>query len=221
MATDEYLIKFLVIAAVSITAALLVLLQGKALTRADKYIGILLLLMFVTECVSCLLAYRNANNYPMYHIYSPVELALICAYFTEFIPSLKKNHGGLILGISGFVVAAANVTFVQPIDTFNSYFLIFETAVIVCLCLYSFYHFLLHNDDLMTHYCSFWVVVCILLYWSMTFAGDGLYAVISVKEAESVKSIINNIKYSVNVLFYLSISAVFIFYRRLIPSGGK
>jgi hypothetical protein len=212
---DIYFVKFAVVAFGAAASAALAMFRWERLSRADKYVAILLSIAFWNEIVSFIMALTVKNNYPLLHIYSPVELGLVCGYFSESIPALRKRSVGFKLSLIGLLLATINASYLQPPYVFNSYFLLIEGSIIISLSLYSFYAILMRDDEVVPYpYTIFWVSIILLLYWSLTVAGFGLYQFLF------ENPIINNVLYMSSVLFYLSLAIVFFNYRKLIPSGA-
>jgi hypothetical protein len=53
--------------------AMLALYRWQVLSKADKWMSILMVITLVQECLSRYLAHKG-NNFPTFHFYTPIEL---------------------------------------------------------------------------------------------------------------------------------------------------
>ncbi|MEO6831234.1 MAG: hypothetical protein ABI378_03185, partial [Chitinophagaceae bacterium] len=169
----------------------------------------------IAEVVARMAAIRFGNNMPVYALYSPIELLLICLYFNFSIPTLQRRGIGWYLAILGILVSVLNAVFFQPLTTFNSNFLYFEGVVIIGLSLYSFYFLVRSSDDLqLTKLRHFWFSFIQCSFWTITFINWGLYEYFIVHVQRFVPAI--NIFISViSGVAYLCIALVFWQYPKL------
>ena len=153
----------------------------------------------------------------VYHVWSPIELFLICLYFNERVNSLKRTNGGIVVGCVGIIVAIVNVFFLQPIHTLNSIFLMYEGFAIIALCLFSFYELVRREDEIVNNV-HFWLSTIFLIYWSAVFMYWGMYHILrtSLQQYMSVSTYIIMI---VNILEYCGVSLVLLNYRKMISNG--
>ncbi len=187
------------------------------LYKADKIITILMGLTLVQELAAYLCFKIFRNNMFTYHIYSPVEFFLICLYFNTSSAFLKRTNIGIIIGVAGVVLSIINSWYFQPLNTFNSYYLLFEGTVIIILCLFSLCEILLADIPDFRKRSYFWITLALMFYWSVTYTGWGIYNLLDAGRS-SLYIISERIIYTANLMFYLGIAAIFFNYHKLISS---
>lgn len=192
--------------------------RWKNLNRPDKIIGLLLLITFISECISLYLTVSIRNNLYAYHIFNPLQLCLIALYYNYAIPFLKKRHIGIIIAILGVIVGLLNSVYLQPFGTFPSAFLLFEAFCIIILSLLSFYSILYEEDYKITTNVQFWISVLFLIFWAFTFFLWGSYVSFT-QVLKDKLSLIAGMIAGINFIFYPSLFIIFLFYRKMIPSG--
>lgn len=199
-------------------AAIATLYRWRLLSSADRWIAVLMVATLAQEAAMALMAYKYRNNFPTFHIYTPIETGIICMYFDR---SMRFRHPYRIGGIIALVSALISVYItldLQPIDGMNSYFFLYEGCLIIIFCLLSFYKLLIRDEIVPGRMTHFWLTICFLFYWSLTYANLGLFARVP-EEQKMLRGIFVWTLYFANLLFYLGIITVFVRYKKLIPSG--
>ena len=209
---------FATYASVLFFAWIVSILRWKLLSKADRWICLLLLLTIIQESIAYYLQVRFHNNYITYHIYTPIELAVICLYFDRSLKFKRPYRIGLIVAATALVISIINTAFYQPYDKINSYFLLIEGCVVIGFCLLSFYRIIIQDDTIPGKMVQFWITICFLFYWSLSYANLGLYGA-QVNHTDTLSKIFTWSLYSANLLFYFGIALVFLRYKKLIPSG--
>ncbi len=200
-------------------ASIATLSRWRLLSSADRWIPVLVSAAFFQECIAAYLTRVKMNNYPSYHIYTPIEVAIICMYFDRSMRFRSKYlMGGVIALISVCLSVFITVNF-QPLTTYNSYFLLYEGCLVIVFCLLSFYKLLIRDDVIPVRMAHFWLTICFLLYWSILFANLGLFARIPSEQA-ILRQILIWTLYCANLLFYLALALIALRYKKLIPSGA-
>jgi len=213
----NYSVKFIVYLIFLVVTFITILSKRTVLTKADKWIYYLISLVLLQEAIAFFAAEKYQNNFATYHIYSPIELYVICRYFGESVTLLRRRKIGIKVGIAGIVISILNTVFLQPLSSANTYFLLFESCVVIILCLFSLLEVILAQDKNPYVLSGFWLTLCFLFYWSITFVGWGLFTLM-VKvyfNAAPVETVL----YFSNLVFYSGIAIVFFNYSRLIPSS--
>lgn len=192
--------------------------QGKRLRKADRYLRVLLIITLLTEIVSELSIRKFRNNMVIFHIFSPIELLLLSLYFNEKISLLKKYHVGITIGILGIVIALLNALFIQPINTINSVFLLFEGFSIIALSLFAFYMLVLKKEEIIynTH---FWFTTIILTYWSAVFVYFGMYPFFLTILKGYMEPLTLALRL-INIAAYFGFALVFLNYKKMTVNGG-
>lgn len=191
----------------------------KILHKSAKLVIILLALSLLSEYFADVFARKQQNNMVVYHFYAPMYLFIVSMYFNESIEYFKKNGIGVIIGITGIITAVLNSSFLQPITTLNSYFLLFMGSVIISMSLYAFY-VILENDniDALTNP-HFWISFILLFFWSTTYINWSIYKIIGTKVFQ-IMPFIGTALLSISALTYLGFGLVFLFYPKSKNSGG-
>lgn len=153
-----------------------------------------------------------------YHVYSPVELLLVSFYFNESVLMLKKRNWGLLIGLSGIVAAIINAFIFQPVTTINFNFLLLEGTIISVFCLLSFHQIVLDEKFIVTALTQFWVTSLLLIYWCLTYTGWGVF-MLAEHDQSILRQTFHKILVGSNLLFYMGFVSIFLFYKKLIPSG--
>jgi hypothetical protein len=197
----------------SITAAIL---QWRAVSKADRFIITLLLITLLNEGLAIVAMKILRNDMLLYHVYSPIELLIICLYFNEKIQSLKRFHIGIAIGVLGFIIASINIIFVQPYNTINSIFLVYEGFCVIALSLYSFYRLALDETEL-TRNSQFWFTTILLIYWSTVFIYWGMFPLLITTLKTSMAKITTGMRL-INIFTYIGFAIVFINYKKVSAS---
>jgi hypothetical protein len=197
----------------SITAAIL---QWRAVSKADRFIITLLLITLLNEGLAIVAMKILRNDMLLYHVYSPIELLIICLYFNEKIQSLKRFHIGIAIGVLGFIIASINIIFVQPYNTINSIFLVYEGFCVIALSLYSFYRLALDETEL-TRSSQFWFTTILLIYWSTVFIYWGMFPLLITTLKTSMAKITTGMRL-INIFTYIGFAIVFINYKKVSAS---
>jgi hypothetical protein len=192
--------------------------RWRILSKADRWICTLLFITLLQESLSGYLGLMKKANFATFHFYTAIELFLIALYFDRSIGFRRPYIVGICIGIAGIIVSAINTYFFQPMEKFNSYFLLFEQCVILSLCLLSFYRLLIRDNIVPSKMAHFWLTICFLFYSSLTYADNGLYGAM-VGHNNVLSKILDWTRQIANILFYFGIALVFIRYKKLIPSG--
>lgn len=188
--------------------------RWRQLKRADKMLVLLVGLTILQEIVAygCYKVFRN--NMFTYHVYSPIEFFVICLFFNEQNKILKQNNIGIGLGIIGILAGISNTVFLQPLNVFNSYYLLFEGTMIILLCLLSLYSILINDNVNFKMQSFFWVTLALMFYWSITYTGWGVFSFIDMKK-KTLYHIYDIVIYVSNLMFYSFLSIILFNYKKL------
>jgi uncharacterized membrane protein YsdA (DUF1294 family) len=199
-------------------ALVMSLYNWKYLKKPDKWISLLLFATFVSESLAYYFRVRFYNNMYVYHIFNPLQLIIISQYFADAVPALRKRRVGLWIGIAVIVLAIFNAAYLQPLDTFPSVLLLFEGFCIIILSLLSFYGILYKEDIKIARNAQFWISALFLIFWSFTFLMWGSYMSVAKLLHDKLK-LIYDMLIVINFTIYTGFFIIFLFYRKLIPSG--
>jgi len=187
--------------------------QRRILKSTDKVVIILIFLTLISELLGIFAAYVWKNNLFVYHFYNPLEFILITIYFTRNTKILKRRIIYRLLCIVGLIFTTFNSIFMQPIFEMNTYFLLYEGAVIIIFCLLSLQEILLDELNLPYQFLHFWLTALFLLYWSVTFTGWGIYCELTPDEFILNPIFSKILKFS-NYGFYIGILLTFGMYKK-------
>ena len=210
--------QFLPYISLLILAALISLYRWPILSRADRWVCLLLCATLLQESLAEYFKVQFKNNFITYHIYTPIELFIIALYFDQSMRFKHPYRVGISIGILGIILSIINTVYFQPIHTFNSYYLLFEGCIVVSLCLLSFYKLLIREDIITRRMSNFWLTMCFLFYWSLTYVNLGLFTV-QIGRDDMLAKVFTWTLYLANLLFYFGLALVFLRYKKLIPSG--
>lgn len=152
------------------------------------------------------------------HIFAPLELLILGCYFDLTFTMFKRNHIGTLLGSLGFVISLLNTWLLQPLSIMNTNFLMLEYSVIILFCLYAYLQILMIDLDGVFSNVSFWIVSLLLFYFSITFAGWGVFTLLP-RTNTHLDIAVNYIRYFSSLLFYLAAGIIFLRYPKMIRSG--
>lgn len=193
--------------------------RWRLLSSADRWIPVLVCAAFLQECIAAYLTRARMNNYPSYHVYTPIEVAIICMYFDRSMRFRSKYVIGSAIAVVSVVLSVFITLNLQPLKMYNSYFLLYEGCLVIVFCLLSFYKLLIRDDVIPGKMAHFWLTICFLLYWSLLFANLGIFARIP-QDQTTFRTILIWTLYCANILFYLALATIVLRYKKLIPSGA-
>ena len=198
-----------------ILASLCAVTRYKMLDIASTIFALYVWIGSFNEIVAGYSSSRYKTDMPVYAIYCLIEFALISIYFNYSIDFFKKNNIGYYMALLGVILGVVNIVFIQGMNILTTYFLIFEGIFIIGMGLFSFFRLLLKNDNLeLNRYPHFWFTSILLFFWSFTFISWALYNYFYFKH-DAFFNIISKSISVVGILFYASISCVFIFYPKM------
>ena len=187
----------------------------RAIDKASKILSVLISCAFINECAAFLLAKLYHNNLVLYNIYSFIEFAILSMYFNNIIDVFIKKNVGVYIGVAGIVLGVLNLIFLQHLDSFNSYFYLFEALTVIGMSLFAFFRLLLKHDSLTLYtYHHFWFVSILLFFWSITFLCWGLYDYINQQLRQSARNI-NTALAIVGIITYTALGCVFLLYPKM------
>ena len=191
------------------------LYRYKILDKASRIFSFFVVLSAIAEFIACFFAKKYHNNIPVYTIYSLIEFGFISLYFNYSIDVFISNKIGYYIGFAGITWGIINIIFLQGLNRMNSYFLIIEGLLIICMALFSFFRLFLKYDQLLLHrYHHFWFATILVFFWSITFFNWSFYEYFIIKHKEEMW-IVNSSILIVNIITYLAISFVFILYSKM------
>lgn len=185
------------------------------LDRPSRILTALVCCAFVNESIAFYLAKKYHNNVPLYNIYCFIEFTFLCIYFDNLIDVFIKKKVGIYVCIAGVILGILNLSFVQHLNTINSYFLFLEGLLVIGMSLFAFFRLLLKHDSLHFYrYHHFWFLSALIFFWSITFLNWGLYDYINMNFKEA--SWMTNYTLTIaSIITYTSIGIVFLYYPKM------
>lgn len=214
MAFRIEIVIYLIVIALAIIACIINL---KSLDKAAIILFILLPITFFSEIVAYYSALKYKNNLWVYHFFNPVQFFVISLYYNYSIVRFRKKHIGIYIALAGVGLGILNSIYLQNLKSLNSYFLLFEGMSIIFMSLFSFSQMFIDNNIDLLKYSHFWLTFILLSFWSITFVNWGLYEVIQSKALFFMPAVLMTI-WIVNVLTYLGMGLVFLYYPKKIKN---
>jgi hypothetical protein len=183
--------------------------------KGSKVLAVLVCCALINEGVGYYLASKYHNNLPLYTVYSLLEFFILSFYFNNVIDVFVRKDIGIYIGIIGICLGVLNLLFIQHIDSFNSYFLLFEGLSVIGMSLFAFFRLLLTHDNLKFYkYHHFWFISILIFFWSITFLSWGLYDYINQQLLQSASKI-NASLMTVSAFTYCCLGVVFLLYPKM------
>ncbi len=198
--------------------SMLTLNKGTKNDATANFFRLYMLVTTVSEGVSFFLYLNGEYNVIVYHIYNPIQLLILSAYYNQIISFFKPKGIGYAIGVTGLLISIVNSLFIQqPTTSLNSYFIIIEALFVISMTLCYFYDFL-NTKHITKHFTTpdFWISCLLLLFWSFTF----FRWLASLSMPGVVSANIYYILYmmwAINIITYTGFGLVFLFYRKLLP----
>ena len=141
-------------------------IRFKRVDLASKILVVLVCCGFINEIAAYYLAIKYHTNMALYTVYAFIEFGLLCLYFNSVIDVFAKKNIGIYIAVGGIVLGVTNMIFVQHLDSLNSFFLLFESLMVIGMSLFAFFRLLLKHDSLTLYrYPHFWFISIILFFW--------------------------------------------------------
>ncbi len=199
-----------------LSVALMGWYRYRLLDRASRVICLLITATFIAESIAFYTGMVYRNNMPVYSIFNILQLMLICLYFNYSIDMFFKRHVGVWLAILVLVLGICNICFLQPLDQFNSYFLIFESVLVIFLCIFAYTRLLFTVEDLrLRAYPHFWFLSIGFAFWSFTLVNWAMYDYF-IEQSQGDTHFVNLFIVFVNLLTYSGTGIVFYLYPYMI-----
>jgi len=186
----------------------------KFLDTGSRVITILLFLTLIFEILAVVSGHIYHTNALVYNIFDPIQFFFISLYFNRSVDVFKKNNIAIYIGTVIAIVGLLNVIF-RKRSEMDSTFLLIESFFTIAFALFSLYRQFLFYEQLdVIYYPHFWFSVILLFFWSITFMQWGLYNIILLKYKNFWHHTWLFI-WSINIITYLSMAFVFIFYKKM------
>lgn len=177
----------------------------KLLANSSKWLWVLLVFTLFEEIAAYTIAYGQKMNFIVYHIFTPLQYALIAwTYYQEI------RNKVIIWSIFIFLLfAIVNSLFLQDFSHFNSHTLNISMLMIILLCTWYLYQ-MLHqkSQSSFTNYPLFWISCGFLLFnvGNLIFFGAFNFLI---KGNNTIVQIFRVMRVTTNYIQYLLIIAAF------------
>ena len=191
-----------------LTISLIGIVRFKKLTIPFKLITILIIYTFASEIISRIFSYKFRNSSPVYHLYIPIQFALLLLVYFFLFQWKNWRYTGLILFIF-LVLCFTNTIFLQSFFRFPSNIILISSCFFIGASL-SFFKRMLNSvgDENLFKQSVFWFNTGILIFFTCTFLFWGIYNYL-LKDHISTKPI-STIVYFINILFYAMVGTALI-----------
>ncbi len=197
------------------------LIRFRILSKDAKVLSIMLLLTLFFEIAAELSARLYKTNMLVYSIFNVVQFFFVSMYFNFSIDTFRSKNIGLWIGLTGVLLGIVNYLFIESPLKLESIYLMFEDVLIVGMALYSFYRLLLIDDNVvLTKSPNFWFTSFILFFWTSTFLIWGTFTYLT-QLSDLAKSLLLSVLLIVNVITYVGIGFVFLFYKTMQQGYGR
>ncbi|MET3126972.1 hypothetical protein ABID42_002074 [Arcicella rosea] len=186
------------------------LIKIKTLNNSNKIFLLLLLSTIFAEVLGPIIAFYGVSNYIVYHIFTPIQFCLV---FYAYYYDIKDK---ILLNLIPFFIVLGLVLslWIQPLPAFNSYYMNIELLSFSILSIYFFKNLLeiqTHNE--LKDYPLFWIssgliIFCIsniFILGTLNFVSDS-----DIKQNKILISILMNIRYFSNYIYYSSFIVAFL-----------
>lgn len=152
---------------------------------------------------------------PIYSIYSLFEFLTISLYFNYSIDIFRPKKIGFYIGFIGVLIGILNIIYLEPLTTFNSYYLFFEGICIITMSLFSFFRLLISEDGLVIlTYPHFWFGAVLLFLWSSAFLNWGFSDYVYAFHKEKMWLLSNSLSI-INIITYATIAFIFVLFPKM------
>jgi len=162
----------------------------------------------INEIIARYCTVKYHSNLAVYNIYNIIELFILALYFNTVIDVFVKKNIGIYIGIAGSMLCILNITFIQSLNTVNSYSIFLEGFCIIGMSLYAFFRMLMQSDRVeLRYYNHFWFITILLLYFSMQYINWGSYGFLLISIPKDIW-MVDRFILAISCISYLMIGVV-------------
>lgn len=217
---EFYYLKNNLIVATLLLAVLIGATRYRSMSTSVKMFWLLTLTMFLSEAIAYYAAIKYRNNLGVYGISSLAGIFVTCLYFNYSIPLFRKYGIGIIIGIISVFVGVLCNFYLQKPATFPSYFLHYQSLLIIALALFSLTKMLVRKESYsVRHEVHFWICFVLIFFWSTTNFGWALLEYYTYR-FKTQSALINLSMFSINFITNVSIVLIFLFDPKMNKHGG-
>jgi len=159
----------------------------------------MLILNFFVEGIAAIMLLLDHNNLFLFHFLNPVQFFLISSYIQKLVLSAKAKFAILVITLMAILTSIIFSFTIQPINEYNSYWLLLQNLLVCIFILYYFYEQTLNTNTGQKHEKSILLVNIGLFIYAITnlFIGGFLNPLI---------------KYNVHIALYVYFGSVLVSY---------
>lgn len=145
-------------------AAIIAGVRYRILSRADRFIALLLIATLLAEATAKVFALVYENNLIVYQIFTPLQFMLIALYFRHVHSGTWIGRLSLIAGSAGIALGIFTYFYIPP-DRFDTYVLLTEGLCIIFLSLFTVTHLFRQESVHLLRHPVFWVSMILAAFW--------------------------------------------------------
>ncbi|MBB6004349.1 hypothetical protein HNP25_003012 [Arcicella rosea] len=178
----------------------------KVISTSNKCFLLLVLITLIVEIIAWQLAMKSGTNIIVYHIFTPMQCALVLLGY------YKETKIKVFFYLIPFVIVLGTVTsiWIQPIPSFNSYYICFELFLFIFLALTFFKRLLIiETNQKLKNFPFFWISSGMLIF-SITSIFDLGTHNFFIDSNTYLDIILRYIRYFSNYIYYSSFIVAFL-----------
>lgn len=150
-------------------ACIIYLRWFKQMSLPLRIMTVLLLCTLINELIAAWMSRYYHNNMAVYHVYSPVSLAIVALYYNYLLPGFRKYRVGYMVAAFGIAAAVSNTIWLQPLTALDSHMVLLSGLCIISMALYALFYILTRDYTPVRRNIHFWLSLIFLVYWCATF----------------------------------------------------
>lgn len=210
---------YLPLAFLNLSLVLLAFIAGMyrfaLLDTAAKIFCLLLALSFIAECLALYCTLRYHNNLTVLHLYSIVEVTIVCFYFNYSVRLFRGHKIGICLGILSFLLGVGDIILPGQLTHFGGFFMYYDGLVTIILGFtYIIEATALYPGADIFRQLHFWVAIVLIFFWSCTILEWTAYDAI-IRAMPTFKLYFSYLLCALNYICYLVIALTFFRYPKM------
>lgn len=173
------------------------------LTAEAKVLFLYLLVDAVVSIASSVLAYHHLPNMPLYHFATLVDTVLLLYFFSMLFADRRWARYLPVAMYLFPLLAVANLLFLQPLFSFNSYMLSLKSILLIVLCFLYWWLYEPVAGKAWKQVPLHWIVSGLLLYFSSAFILFTFSDFIISVSSRTVSIMLWNIHAGLSVMMFL------------------
>ena len=172
---------------------------------------IFLLVTFISESISRIIALKVHNSSPVYHFYVLLLVSFFSIIYFLLIPQKGVRVFILVSCFTFLILSSLNSIFLQNLQVFPSLSILIGSVIIILFSL-SLFKYLVDKKMIFNKHNIIWFNTSVLIYFTIQIFSWGVYSYLIRKNLNS--KTISDVAFFTNILFYSSIALLFITYQK-------